>query len=136
MLSDSIFDLLYCPSSGTERDNVRWFLEDLEHYRKEPFDYEPEHLEVLRRLAQKYLEKPSFVSFQNLHRSAVAMMRFQDCSSAALAVLEVKDGELCLWPYGKFEESASSPVPAYKEMTDTERNEAAKKLLARLKEKV
>jgi hypothetical protein len=100
MLSDSIHDLLYCPSSGTERDNVRWFLEDLEHYSKEPFDYEPEHLEVLRRLAQKYLEKPSFVAFQNLHRSAIAMMRFQDCSSAAPAVLEVKDGELC---YGLME---------------------------------
>ena len=76
MLSDSIFDLLYRPSSGTEWDNVRWFLEDLEHYSKEQFDYQPEHLEILRRLAQKYLEKPSFVSFQNLHRSAAAMMRF------------------------------------------------------------
>jgi hypothetical protein len=115
MLSDSIHDLLYCPSSGTELDNVHWFLEDLEHYSKEPFDYEPKHLEVLRRLAKAYLKKPSFVSFQNLHRSAVAMMQGQDYSPGMPGILTVIDGEISFLPYGQLKSwepiEASPPEP-------------------------
>jgi len=101
MLSEIIHDYLYRPTSGTEQENVRHFLEALDDHSKPPFDYRPEHLEILRRLAKDYMEKPSFVSFQNLHRSAVAFMKGQDCAPNAPCTLVVDEGEIWFRPYGR-----------------------------------
>ncbi len=104
MLSDAIFDNLYCPSGpGTAKDRVRLFLADLDHYSKPPFDYDEEHLAVLQKLAKAYLRRPSFVAFQNLHRSAVALMRAQDTSPSTYdefgCRLVIQDRELWFYPY-------------------------------------
>jgi hypothetical protein len=105
MLSDAIFDNLYCPSGpGTAKDRVRLFLADLDHYSKLPYDYDKEHLAVLRKLTKAYLRRSSFVALQNLHRSAVAFMRANDTSPTTYdkfgcRLVIDEDGELRFYPY-------------------------------------
>ena len=93
MLNDKIFDHLYHPSEGTEQENVEAFLKDIEWYSDRPL-YGAQVLQILKQLAQAYLESPSFVAFQKLHRSAIAFMRFED-SHADTGRLNIDNGELC-----------------------------------------
>jgi hypothetical protein len=57
-------------------------------------DYEKEQIATLRRLANVYLDNPSFVAHQNLHRSALAFMRGQD--AGPIPVLSDSQQELHL----------------------------------------
>jgi hypothetical protein len=102
MLSDSIFEYLHYPrGAGTTKDHVRWLLEALDHYSQPPFDYGPEYLAILRKLAKDYLRKPSFERLMALLRSAIAYMRVQDSSSSTGAWVEIVDGGIMHYPNGK-----------------------------------
>jgi hypothetical protein len=87
MLSDTIFDYLYCPGSGTECDNVQHFAKELEGYSQPPFEYDQSHLNLLKTLTRDYLAQPTFVRLMTLHRSAVAFMRAEDAPGAKLAIV-------------------------------------------------
>jgi hypothetical protein len=94
MLSDTIFDYLYCPKSGNEQSNVEHFAKELEACSQTPY-YQQKHLDVLKTLTQAYLAEPSFVRLMTLHRSAVAFMRWLDVPDSWNATdLLIEDGEL------------------------------------------
>jgi hypothetical protein len=100
MLSDVIFDNLYRPSDGmTEYESVLALLEGIDWYAH--MDCEKEQIATLRRLAYAYLDNPSFVAYQNLHRSAVAFMRGQDAGASTPGKLVVENWEIWYQPYGR-----------------------------------
>jgi hypothetical protein len=98
MLSDSIHDIFWHPPTQDSESKAQWFLEDIDHYSKEPFSYDPEHLKTLRNLCNEALLTQT--GYDRLFRSAIAFMRFQDTPPSVAErhhqYLIVKDGELIL----------------------------------------